>query len=610
MASPNKIKLFETVAQLHNQGKVKLSSDERNRIESETQELIRRSVQNKMAAKAPEGFDKLLSGLQDADPDDAYTKIVDFMEEEGLLEKEIALEDEENEDKEEKTEKKEMDKLEDVEDDLEDLVKKDEEVHESLGDKGEDKGKPDFSKEKKPEKKEDEFDKAKKEIMAQVKDLEKDLDEDSPKKKLMPDMKKDDKKVDDKKKDIPSIKDLQKDKRDKFKEPSKEEMGLEENDSMVKARKIKVALTKSKNIIALHADRGPLFHAVPNDAVKSDPDALRKAVNKVRAAILYEGVKKAASRCGARLLVADVDDDILLAYDHEVSPVSKGVTEGDDTDTQKGNESEETNPLKDNDTDTREKPDTGEMVLARRRRSDVLEGGDTETRDQPEKPASDVTDESDTDTMEDHETPDPETMDGADTDYRELQANYSKLYKARAEKMAKKANEQFVDKLNRCIRIASARMLINDYRNPFKEAAFDVLTADDVALSNGDYFNPMDAGTAVEVIELIASESHDNFVRHLLSKATDLMEKSDEYLKDAEGDTKDRSPKMMAVDSEKKASARPDNRLRRAAAAGNMNFEIKGVSEAPKHNSVREMVHASTKVGRTLDQYHRAGVKK
>jgi len=607
MASPSKIKLFETVAQLHNQGKVKLSSDERSRIESETQELIRRSVQNKMAAKAPEGFEQLLSGLKDADPDEAYIKIVDFMEEGGML------------DKEDDAEKDDLEDIMDRDDSDSDDDEKDEKEDEKKPDMKE--KKPDM-KEKKPDMKEDksdlsgkedsEFDLAKKEILAQVKDMEKDLDEESPKKKIMPDMKDKGKGEGKDKKDMaPSIKDLQKDKRDKFKEPSKEEMGLEESESMVKAKKIKVAVTKDRNIIALHEDRGPLFYAVPNDAVKGDTESLRKAVNKVRAAILYEGVKKAASRCGARLLIADADDNIMFNFDKEVSPISKGVTEGDDTDTQMGHESGETNPLKDNDTDTREKPDTGETVIAGKQ-ADVLEGGDTETRDQPEEPSSDATDEAATDTMDDHATPDSETLTGADTDYKEIQANYSKLYKARAEKMAKKANEQFVDKFNRCIRIASARMLINDYKNPFKEAAFDVLTADNVQLSDGDYFNPMDDGTAVEVIELIASESHDNFVRHLLGKAADLMEKSDEYLHDAEGDMKDRAPKMMPVASEKRSAStrRPDNHLQRAAAAGNMSFEVKGASESPKNNPVRDMVQASTKVGRTLDQYSRAGMKK
>ena len=62
--SDQKIKLFKTVADLHNSGRVKLSEAQKATIDRETQDLVRKSLFNRSASKTPDGFDQILEDLK------------------------------------------------------------------------------------------------------------------------------------------------------------------------------------------------------------------------------------------------------------------------------------------------------------------------------------------------------------------------------------------------------------------------------------------------------------------------------------------------------------------------------------------------------------------
>ena len=71
-------KLFETVKNLHDAGTVKLSDKEIDQITRETSELVTKSIRNKSAAKAPEGFEEIIHELSGKDPDEVFEIVVNF----------------------------------------------------------------------------------------------------------------------------------------------------------------------------------------------------------------------------------------------------------------------------------------------------------------------------------------------------------------------------------------------------------------------------------------------------------------------------------------------------------------------------------------------------
>jgi hypothetical protein len=71
--------LLKTVKDLHEAGTVKLSDFDRSRIESETKDLINKSIRNRSAAKAPEGFEQVLEELRSADADEAFEVVLNFL---------------------------------------------------------------------------------------------------------------------------------------------------------------------------------------------------------------------------------------------------------------------------------------------------------------------------------------------------------------------------------------------------------------------------------------------------------------------------------------------------------------------------------------------------
>lgn len=525
----DKIKLFETVLGIHEKGAASLTSSERTLIEQETRALLN-AASRRQATKAPEGFDSFLADLQTAEnADEAYAMILKFLKEDDKgdagkpdmpkMPPMPPMEGEEGE--EEEKEEKVIDKLEKGVEELEELEEEDE-GEESKEEKSEKKDdKPKDKEDKKDDKKPD-LDKDKKELMAKIKRAE---EEEKKDKKDEKDEKKEDKKDEEKKEASHLIPKM----------PST-------------ASKVKVRVTSNKNLL-VYFDGKPLFHAVPSHKVKRDTNALKRLANKVYGWVVYEGVNYALKKCGAKLL-AGVDSDIEVAFEKDIPAASEGVTESEDDVVKDAPETPDDDVRDEAEFDTQE---THDKVQA-----GVDDGGEVVTEEKPDATPAKVTDE-DVDVIEEVvDTPDNDVRDEADVDFKNVEANYRKLYASRAKKAAKEANEAFVKRFIRAVKIAARRMELNYEAHPYKAASLDVL------VEAGIY-----SDEAQELTEKIASEGHAEFVAHLLESTASLMKKSDEYLKDLESDLKDLQHKAVKVAKTQPKRSMKSERLRKSAEAGN-----------------------------------------
>jgi hypothetical protein len=141
-------------------------------------------------------------------------------------------------------------------------------------------------------------------------------------------------------------------------------------------------------------------------------------------------------------------------------------------------------------------------------------------------------------------------------------------------------------------------MQLNHYDHPYKAAAMDVLTADDVRFSNGESFIPMDSHTAQEIVELISSEGHGAFVNQLLNKTADLLDKSDNYLKDVEKDIHGLAPTPVEVEDTSTIEDRVSSVMQRRASEGNFDRSPSGGMAPPTDNM--QSAFGATKVARNL----------
>ena len=606
--------LFKTVADLHSQGKIKLSTTEQAEIEKQTMDLVRRSVLNRTAMSAPAGFEQVLMELEKApDADTAYSVLVDFMKSEGDLGGESDHEEhEEHESEDEEAgehgmelggDKPPMDKP-PMDGPMDGKPK-----GPPMGDK-----KPPMG--DKPKGPPEGLDELKKEREALVRRAQA--------------------------KDHGDISDLQEQAHGDGEPVTADEMGLEDSDDTegpsmasedttmsARAKKIKIAITKSGTLVAQHEDHGPVFHAIPSPELRTNREALRRLANRIYGLAVYEGFAKAAAFCNAKLLIAGVDDDVELDHAEEVPPENDPVTADEETDTQDKHEADETTVLEDNDTDTREKPDTvtarRQAVLRRARleyerrlkeaKDDILDDAENVSAEmKPNKPSMDSKDDASTNSQEQHGTGEGDVLSAGDDVIRNAHTNFKKLYEQRAATRVLEEKEAFVRKFTKAMRVAATRMLLNHDEHPFKVAAVDVLADPDILFSNGDAFSGMDLAAAIDLTELIVSEGHDNFIKALLEKSADLMGRDDAYLADAEADLKALVPlpvDRIASTGDRRSSQRSD-RVRREAAEGN--FEIDGNRGAPASSPVQNMettalrsaLGGSTHLGRRMNRLNRA----
>jgi len=655
MGMDNKIKLFQTAKKICERGDISLSAADQRRIENETKELLRKSMSYRAASGTSKGFKRVLFRLGKAkNAAEAFKVVARYLAAEEMLNVDIS------------------DILEEVEEAVEDIGESLEQAEEVLGggDKGkekdEDKGKGKGKDKPKPEKEDDDededddeldfedgppkknspqeesgdvppqfqIDKAKEAVVRLAQEFDKSMDMTTDKGPGMgkgpgkgPGMGKGpgkDKEKGpgmgqgpDKEKGFPGKKPTKlKDINDKDKGEEKiteDEMGIEKGPSTggVLAR-VKVSITPDKNIVASYANQ-PLFLAIPNAAVKKNPEKLRRAANKVLGLVIYDGPKVAAAKCGVKLM-AGVDEDILLDSQAEVPANKENVTDNAETVTREEQPGDPNTALEENDTDNADKPDKVTAIrkrLERKRRAQRRRrSGDTILDDNEDlsvaTPAAnpnslDVTDGSDTDTDTNYSKP-SDMLDGGETDIKSVEANYKKLYANRAKKEAAEKTKKFVNRFARCMKIAAKRMALNHDDNPMKAAALDILTADNVRFSDGERFAPMDSVTAKEIVELIAAESHDNFISHLMERTSKLMNKSEAYLEDVEADMETQVPRDVEVEGECGAppkKSRKSAKLRAAASEGNFNFNPNFVgSVKPKEpvNLIRDAM-GSTKIG-------------
>lgn len=583
-----RIKLFETVKRLHDAGTVKLSTSELDLISRETTDLIEKSLRNKRAEKMPEGFAEILGKLSDAEPEEAYSLVLNFLKDKGIVK--------------DKEEKKDGDKP----GEKPDFGKgkgpgpnKDEKGPKGMGMGGEPGESLEHEKKESPEEEMKEhkdmpFEKG---AQSEVK-MEDEADEDGPEGKgRLVEMQK---KID----TVPAT-------------TSVEAMGLMEDK---KSSQYKVKITAERNIVAYSEEKGPLFHAIPNRDVKRNPVALKRLANKVMGILMYQGPKAAAAKCGATLL-AGVDDDVQLAADVTIDPNRDGVSDNAETDAQVGVDAPAGSTLENPENETKEDPDkinptNREAMLSAYRASkgkkvadyEVVKKADTsidkietETKDGISEAPKSVTEDMDSDAREKPEGSDNDVTKDGEVDFQTVEASYQKLYASRAKKAAEEAVREATDKLLTCVRIASARMRLNQDAHPFKIAAADVLMSEDVEFTDGDKFVPMDAKTAAELIELISVEGHDGFVEHLLKRAFDLMEKDSSYLKDVEADLKTLVP--ISVEQERVSRVSKVSRLREKAVAGSLSENRESPLPLPEKKEKSAEVRnafSGNKLGRRL----------
>jgi len=630
----NKIKLFQTAKKICERGDIKLSTADKRRIENETRDLLRKSMTYRSASGTSIGFRKVLSKLGTTKNSVEIFKVVaQYLEDEGVLDKDVKIEDileavEEAveevlvEDKPEKEDKEESDfegggipkskddKKDDKDDKKDDKDDDDDDDDDKDDDKDESNGKipPQFL---------DNVNEAKEAVLKLSQELDMVMDGEPS---MVPSPLKDKGKEKGKdkgkglKKKFPKLDEI--DKKDKDEEMiTEDEMGIDKGPSSNIFAKIKVSITSDKNIVASHEDHGPLFLAVPTDDVKRDPEKLRRSANKVYGLVVYDGPKVAAEKCGTTL-IANIDDDITLDSDAEVSPNEDSVTDDGEGDTVEEREAEPNTVLDDADTETEDKPDKVTAIRrrlsakrrAKRRAQDtILDDAEDLTEESPDVSPTSLSslDDDETDTQESRPSEPTDLLSDGETDTQLVEANFKKLYATRTNKKVAEEIEKFITKFTRCMRIASRRMDLNHDLNPMKAVAMDVLTANDISFSDGEFFVPMDDKTAKEIVELISADSHDEFVGHLMDKAADLMNKSSEYLQDIESDIDNLVPVDVEIDNVQNfnRSARDNSRseeLRIAASRGNFNVNTSGINthnDRAKPISQLKAAIGSTKIG-------------
>jgi hypothetical protein len=298
---------------------------------------------------------------------------------------------------------------------------------------------------------------------------------------------------------------------------------------------------------------------------------------------------------------AGVDDDVITTGEIPIEPNKDAVTDGAETVSEGGVDAPATSSLDGADNDTKEDPDTinptNREGTRKPARYEVLKKADTsidkietDTQEKPEEAVKSVTDGAENVSEEDPEKPENDTTKGGEVDFQSVEASYRQLYSSRAKKMAEKAVEDYAQKFATCLRIASYRMRLNQDAHPFKVAAADVLLSDNVEFTDGDKFVPMDVRTASELIELISSEGHDQFVDHLIARSIELMDKDAKYLSDVESDLRNLAPiPVDTVQKQSSKSVKPS--VREKAIEGSLSSRNRAPQrsvKASKHADVRE----------------------
>jgi len=586
MATPQ-IKLLNTVKALHEQGKVDLTASDKEQIERETRELLKNS-QKKRAMKAPEGFEEVVEKLHGVDADVAFKLVTDFLADKGLLEVHDKAEE----------------KADEVSDKIEDVLDKEE--------KGLDEDKGGFDKEI-PLDMEPVKDEPKEEILVDKK-------EDLPKEDKKEDVKdipkgfgKD--KKDDLKKDL--VEDLSEDtgklrekvlaqamelsseeKKKRMLEMQDEDKKSEDMPSMGMEAGTKVVVTANKNILVVQAGK-PVFHAVVKEEIKSDPSKLARLANRVSGWLVSEGVKKTASKCGAKLINAGIDDDINFGG-QELPSADKGIADEGLTNSDPSPEGEVAKSSQEG-----ASFDNGAHVARYEKVSGdaITDGAIDEIQEERPLREVEVTEKAVDEIKEERPEPEEATQDEALFNIKNLEAQYRTLYASRAKKAAERAQESFMEKFSKCLAIASQRMLKNLTYNPYKSASADVLMSTNIQFSNGDRYAGMDEAAAVELTELVASEGHERFIESLVKNALDLMAREDTYLSDVEADLQNLAPVPVEVTASRKAS---NESLREEAIEGSVAIQARRASTALHGNLVDDGIRralSGTKTGRRLSDF-------
>ena len=587
--SMDKIKLFETVLNIHSKGDASLTASERSLIESETRDLLSAASRKQAMMAPPEGFEALLMGLKSAEnADDAFEMVVKFLEEADGLGKgpgkgplgpdmsspmadaaplglpevpgpaDIGL----GLGKEDKGLDLEVEKdlappsLDKPE------VKDDSEEKKDFPPKSKDKedDKWDKSKDKK------DLDSEKDKILAKVSELAKKAeDEDEEDEDEEKEEKEEKEDSEDKKEDSDD------DKEDSKEDSDKEASRMKLRDPKT-ASKVKIRITASRNLMVSY-DNKPLFHAIPNKETKTDPNALKRLANKVSGWVIYEGAKEAARKCGAKLF-AGVDEGVDPTFDAALTPpASSGVSDEGETVVEEPAGDASGEVTQDAEFDTKETP---EKVSA-----GVEDGGEVVTDEKPDSKPSEVLDGEEVDYQMGVDSPSSDVRDEAEVDHKmaALEESYRKLYAARADKKIKEANDKFVEKFVTCMKLASKRMLLNYDEHPYKAATLDVLTDAGIQFADGSEFTGLYEGDARELTEHIASAGHDQLVEQLFEKTAFLMERGDDYLSDMISDLENLSVKPVEVTAMKTANRVSDKsqELKKAASDGNFVLNTENV---------------------------------
>jgi len=178
------------------------------------------------------------------------------------------------------------------------------------------------------------------------------------------------------------------------------------------------------------------------------------------------------------------------------------------------------------------------------------------------------------------------------------------IYKARLERKIAdltKEKEDFknnlVARVTRAMKLVAHRQALNLEYSPLK-LAMGVALCNKRALNDKEFYNPMDQGTAVQLIEAAFSEpiiegvdkaAWEHHIDSLIERAASVMQMNDEALMQVETDLRNIKTATIPFD-EAVVNTDGDFELKQAAKQGNLQLAPKPVDDAPAINNKREAI--------------------
>lgn len=178
------------------------------------------------------------------------------------------------------------------------------------------------------------------------------------------------------------------------------------------------------------------------------------------------------------------------------------------------------------------------------------------------------------------------------------------IYKARLERKIAdltKEKEDFktnlMDRVARAMKLVAHRQALNLEYSPLK-MAMGLALCNKRALNDKEFYNPMDQGTAVQLIEASFSDpivegvdkaAWEHHIDALIERAASVMQMNDETLMQVEADLRNIKTATIPFD-EAVVDTAGDFEMKQAARSGNLQLAPKAVDDVPTINNKREAI--------------------